>query len=152
MRHQPQMPRVDLAQRLDSRFSPAYTESMTRRHPMLAMLLAVAVTAAGSACACALPGVAAAGDGGAHHAHHGHDGEGTSMACAHVECDGHCGTDAAAEREAAPKPLSPPDDAAFASVLPDLLPAMRIPARRKPPPRIWRTADTPVRRFDVLLN
>ena len=116
------------------------------------MLLAISVTLAGVACACAIP--VTAPTGAMHHAHHDGDGTQNEAHCAHANCQGDCGIDAAVpDRDAGIKPPATPfDDGIVAVALPVAVAPSRILSSHGPPSRLWRTASTPVRRFDILLN
>jgi len=123
------------------------------RQPIVAATLAVAVAWAGTVCACALPAVDAAGATG-HHAHHGME-RSPSMACAHLDCLGDCGVDATPPKGVAasldlPKPSL--DDLALPAVARPVAFAARVPSYHHPPWRAFRPVDSPVSRFDRLLN
>ncbi|MYD98644.1 MAG: hypothetical protein F4X98_14845 [Gammaproteobacteria bacterium] len=127
---------------------------MTRRDPIVAAVFAVAVTLAGTACACAIPGTDAGSADSHHHAHHGGHGHVGASECVHADCQGDCGVNAAVpERDSGAKPPKTSPDIGIAAVA---LPAPVLSARplscHSPPFRSWHEADTPVRRFDVLLN
>lgn len=131
---------------------------MHYRQTVLVSMLAAAVTLAGVACACAVPTVDTDAAAGAHHAHHGGDDAAGSMACDHTDC-GDCMADEAVSKNETLRDLAPqlpepfPDDdvhpaaefTASASPLPGF-------AYDPPIPRLARAVDTPVRRFDQLLN
>ena len=143
--------------RVDQPCRGAYTEPVTGRDSILAAVLAVAVTFAGTACACAVPSMDPGPANPHHHAHHiGDSGDADAGAdhCVHADCQGDCGIDAtAAERDAgAQVPKSPFDDGVLVAAIPVAVLPARLPSCHSPPPRPWRDADTPVRRFDILLN
>lgn len=123
---------------------------------MSTSLLVAAVTWGGVACACGTVPLAAE-PVSVHAAHHG-DGDQPGQAdCQRLDCNGDCAVEGFPP-ERAPAPAEPPamspDDGTAA-------PATHFPAERVPPgsrshdPAVrkpLRAADTPVRRFDLLLN
>ena len=119
-------------------------------------MLAVAVTVGGVVCACAagpLDATAAA----THAAHHGPDHAPVETAsCERADCTGSCEFNGAVpERD--PLPAKPPNAADdFEQVPPPFSTAASTQARGLSPPaalsRPWRRPDTPIHRFDVLLN
>ena len=130
--------------------------TMERRHPWLASMLAVAVTVGGVVCACAA-GPLDAPAAATHAAHHATDHAPVeSASCERADCTGSCefsGT--LSERE--PLPVKPPNVADdFEQVsMPFPIAALtqgRALSPPAPPSRPWRRPDTPVHRFDVLLN
>lgn len=143
---------------LDLKHREAYTAPMDYRQTVLVSMLAAALTLAGVACACAVPAVDTDPAAGAHHAHHGGDHAAASMVCDHTDC-GDCMADEAVSKNETLRDLAPQlpkpflDDhvhpaaefGAKASPLPGF-------AYDPPIPRIARVVDTPVRRFDKLLN
>ena len=115
------------------------------------------MTFAGTACACAIPSMELGGVIPHHHAHHiGDSGNADAGAehCVHADCKGDCGLVATTtERDAGTQlPKSPFDDGVLVAAMPVAVLAARLPSYHSPPPRPWRSADTPVRRFDILLN
>lgn len=140
--------------RVDLPYRGAYREPVIRRDSILAAVLAVGVTFAGTACACAIPGMDSGSADSHHHAHHGGDAGHGADDCVRVDCQGDCGIDAtSAERDSGTKvPKSPFDDGVSVAAMPAAVVQARLPSYHSPPPRPWREADTPVRRFDVLLN
>ncbi len=127
---------------------------MNRRQPLLASVLAVAVTVGGVVCACATGplDIGAA----AHGPHHAEGHAPADSACERVDCTGSCGFDGAlSERDPLPaKPPNASDDlvqvwAPFADAVSPQAGAMRHSGVPPPP---WRRPDTPVHRFDKLLN
>lgn len=126
---------------------------MTKRDSIVAAVFAVAVTFAGTACACAIPGTDLGSADSHHHAHHG-DGHVDATECVHADCQGDCDIDAAAaERDSGVQPPKTlPDDGIAAVALPSPVLSARPLSCHSPPQRSWHEADTPVRRFDVLLN
>ena len=119
-------------------------------------MLAVAVTVGGVVCACAA-GPLDAPAAAAHAAHHATDhAPAESASCERADCTGSCefsGT--LSERD--PLPVKPPNVADdFEQVPAALSIAASTHARGLSPPAApshpWRRPDTPVHRFDVLLN
>ncbi|MDE0350630.1 MAG: hypothetical protein OXM56_13100 [Gammaproteobacteria bacterium] len=128
---------------------------MSARPWMSTSLLVAAVTWGGVACACGTASLAAE-PASVHAMHHG-DGEPAYADCERIDCDGDCVAQGLVP-ERAPTPLDPspasPDDGAGVPAL-LALPAFTPlgPRSHSPPvPAPWRAADTPVRRFDLLLN
>ncbi|MDE0192984.1 MAG: hypothetical protein OXQ90_16645 [Gammaproteobacteria bacterium] len=126
---------------------------MSNRQPIVAATLAIAVAWAGALCACELPTVDSAGETG-HHAHHGM-ADSPPTACAHLDCQGDCGVEATPPKGQLaslelPKPLL--DDLAFAAVTESLAVTARVPSYHHPPWRNFHPVDSPVSRFDRLLN
>lgn len=129
---------------------------MTTKPWMSTSLLAAAVTWGGVACACGTASLAVE-PASVHAAHHGDEDEPGQADCQRLDCSGDCAAEALLpERALAPAepPATSPDDGAVAL-------ATAFPGQRAPPgsrsyaPAVWkpwRAADTPVRRFDVLLN
>ena len=122
---------------------------------MSTSLLVAAVTWGGVACACGTASFAAEPTS-VHAAHHG-DGEPGYTDCERIDCDGDCASQGLVS-ERAPVPLDPPavsvDDGAGvpAFPLPAALTALGLRSHSPPVPDPWRAAETPVRRFDLLLN
>ena len=123
-------------------------------------MLAVAVTVGGVVCACAagpLDAPAAATHAATHAAHHATDHAPVeSASCERVDCTGSCEFNGTlSERD--PLPVKPPnvaDDLAQVS-MPFPIAALTQGRALSPPAtpsRPWRRPDTPVHRFDVLLN
>ncbi|MXW51765.1 MAG: hypothetical protein F4X81_10490 [Gammaproteobacteria bacterium] len=129
---------------------------MERRHPWLASMLAVAVTVGGVVCACAA-GPLDAPAAAAHAPHHAADHAPVeSASCERVDCTGSCEFNGTlAERD--PLPVKPPNVADDLEQVSMPFPIAALtqgrglspPAAPSPP---WRRPDTPVHRFDVLLN
>ena len=123
---------------------------------MSTSLLVAAVTWGGVACACGTASFAAE-PASPHAAHHGDGGEPGYADCERIDCAGDCAP-AGLLPERAPVPLDPTavslDDGAGAPAFPPpaaltpLGPRSHAPPVREPS----RAADTPVRRFDLLLN
>ena len=116
----------------------------------------MAVAWAGVVCACALPTVDAAGAAG-HHDHHGmHGMEGSApTACAHLDCLNDCGVEATQPKGQAASfelPKTSLDDLAVAIASGPVAVAARVPSYHHPPGRTARPVDSPVSRFDRLLN
>jgi len=135
---------------------------MRRPHPIVASLVALSVAWAGVVCACAVSAHAEPESTHAHHvhqvhgAHHGHDSTSATpdAHCAHPDCEGDCGINVfTPERDSsgqlAKKTL---DDGALPAAWVANVPVKRIPSLHAPPPASPRVAETPVRRFDILLN
>lgn len=125
---------------------------MRRRQPVRASVLALAVTLAGIACACAIPALdVGAAEPTAHHASHGTPAK---AECAHADCHGDCGIDALVpDRDGSLElPKTQFDGGAIAASWPATVLPTQILSRHSPPTRPWRAADTPIRRFDILLN
>ena len=119
-------------------------------------MLAVAVTVGGVICACAA-GPLDAPAAAAHAAHHGPDHTPVeSASCERADCTGSCEfSGAVPERD--PLPVKPPNAADdFEHALPAFPIAALTQAQGLSPPaapsRPWRRPDTPIHRFDVLLN
>ena len=127
---------------------------MGRRDSIVAAVFAVGVTFAGVACACAIPGTDPASADSHHNAHHGEGGHAGATECVRADCQGDCGVDAAgSERDSGAQPSKTMSEDGIAAVsLPVTVRPTRPPSYHAPPTRTWRTADTPVRRFDILLN
>ncbi|MDE0659583.1 MAG: hypothetical protein OXI79_08030 [Gammaproteobacteria bacterium] len=126
---------------------------MSNPQPIIAATLAIAVAWAGAACACALPTVDEAGATG-HHVHHGTNSS-MPTACAHLDCHGDCGVEATQPKGQTasfelPKPSH--DDLATAAASASFAHAARVPSYHHPPWRPFRAVDSPVSRFDRLLN
>lgn len=129
---------------------------MQHRHPVLVPFLAFAVSLASFSCACASPASGPATGSGIHAGHHDSAAP-PDVDCADAGCGGN-GDFAAVLPERASLFVEslevPPDDDAQA------LPALAIaaaspnmaPLGPPPPPARRRTSDTPVTRFDKLLN
>ena len=129
---------------------------VSNRQPVVAATLAIAVAWAGVVCACTLPSVEPTGATG-HHAHHGMHGmeASPSMACAHVDCLGDCGVDATQPKDQATTPELPKtslDDLAVVVPSGSVAVAARVPSYHHPPWRTARPVDSPISRFDRLLN
>ena len=132
---------------------------MHYRQTVLVSMLAVAVTLAGVACACAVPTVQADDAVAMHHAHHGHDHAPENTGCDHADC-GDCMAEVSVSKHDAVRgdaPQSPnvslDDDGAAAAALAANISRHRGFSYEPPPlPRLVRAADTSVRRFDKLLN
>ena len=128
---------------------------MKRRHPWLASILAVAVTVGGVVCACAT-GPLDVGAAAAHDPHHTEGHAPADRACERVDCTGSCGFDGAvSERD--PLPAKPPnasdDFAQLPAPFPDAVAPQPAALRHAAVPiRPGRSPDTPVHRFDKLLN
>ena len=129
---------------------------MESRHPWLASVLAVAVTVGGAVCACAagpLDAAHAATEAPHHAAHHA---PAEAASCERADCTGACEfTGASPERD--PLPVKPPNAADdFEGVPPPFAMAASVQVRGLSPPaatsRLWARPDTPVHRFDILLN
>ncbi len=131
---------------------------MHYRRTVLVSMLAAAVTLAGVVCACSVPMIDADDAVATHHAHH-EDGHAlANMGCDHADCGDCMALGAVSKHDAVrddvpqlPK-LSLDDDGqtaltAFAAITSPL----RGFSHHPPLPRLSRTADTPVRRFDKLL-
>lgn len=139
--------------RVDQPYRGAYRGPVTRRDSIVAAVFAVAVTFAGTACACAIPSLDAGPADSHHHAHHGGHGQVGATECVHADCQGDCGIDAAVpERDSGQPPKTLPDNGIAAVALPAPVVSARPLSCHSPPLRSWHEADTPVRRFDVLLN
>lgn len=129
---------------------------MMRRPWMSTSLLAAAVTWGGVACACGTASFAAE-PASPHAAHHGDGGQPGYADCERIDCAGDCGPDGLPP-ERAPAPLEAPavslDDGAAAPALSPPAELVPLGPRSHSPPALkpWRAADTPVRRFDLLLN
>lgn len=126
---------------------------MTNRQPVVAATLAIAVAWAGTVCACALPSVDATDTTG-HHAHHGMESS-PSMGCAHLDCLGDCGVEATQPKGPTASfevPKVSLDDLAIAGTAAPVAVAARVPSYHHPPWRPAHPVDSPVSRFDRLLN
>ena len=130
---------------------------MDCRQTVLVSILTAAVTLAGVACACAVP-VVDAGGPVAHHAHHEGGQALVNMDCDHADC-GDCTANGVVSKHELSRDHAPqlpeafldddgPAGTAFASIPPPL----RGLSWQPPLPRLVRTADTAVRRFDKLLS
>ena len=134
---------------------------MHYRQTVLVSMLAAAVTLAGVACACAVPAMDAGDPVATHHGHH-EDGQVlANMDCGHTDC-GDCMALGAvskpdAVRDQVPQlpqlaKVSLDDDGQTATAFAAITSPLRGFSFHPPLPRISRTADTPVRRFDKLLS
>lgn len=120
---------------------------------MLALVLTVAVSAAGVACACAVPAYAESEAGHHHHAE-SHHVEEVGQECLHVDC-GDCSADGLTSRSSAsnlPPEASLDEAVAVAGAHLHLAPGLRASSCRSPPLPSARLADSPVRRFDKMLD
>lgn len=132
---------------------------MSNRQPIVAATLAIAVAWAGVVCACALPS-AEATDTTGHHAHHGMHGmhgmeSSPPTACAHLDCQGDCGVEATQPKSQAASlelPKTSLDDLTIAGASGPIAVAARVPSDHHPPWRTLLPVDSPVSRFDRLLN
>ena len=129
---------------------------MDGRMSLLAPLLTAAVTWGGVACACALPSPAAESSPAIHMAHHDHDAP-ASADCERADCQADCTLDGLPperEPQVADAPPGPTDAVAEATTHGVVAaPPLLGPRNHGPPiPDIAGAADTPVRRFDRLLN
>ena len=129
---------------------------MTAKPWMSTSLLVAAVTWGGVACACGTASFAAE-PASPHAAHHGGGGEPGYADCERIDCAGDCAPDGLPPERAPAPPEAPavsPDDGAAGHAFP--LPAELMPlgprSHSPPTPESSRAADTPVRRFDLLLN
>ena len=128
---------------------------MVYRRSLLAWLLAATTAFAGTVCAC---GVATVDSASSDHSQPAHHTSAQSPAdCSHADDCGDCGVGAAAaDRDAllGPGSIVAPEDDQFEAAATATATATRsrIPAYHAPPPVLKRPADTPVRRFDKLLN
>ena len=129
---------------------------MTGKPWMSTSLLVAAVAWGGVACACGTASLAAEPASG-HAAHHGDGAEPGHVDCERLDCNGDC----AVEGLPPERPLAPADPSAMSPDDGAAVAAIPFPAERAPPglrryaPAVWKTlraADTPVRRFDLLLN
>ena len=124
------------------------------RHPWLASVLSLAVTVGGVVCACAAGPLDAAASHAPHQAADHAPAE--TASCERVDCTGSCGFDGAvSERDPlSAKPPNAADDFEQVSTpFPHAAPAQpSAPRRAAAPIRPWRSPDTPVHRFDKLLN
>lgn len=121
---------------------------------MSTSLLVAAVTWGGVACACGTASLAAE-PASAHAAHHG-DEPGYAN-CERIDCAGDCAAQGLLPERAPvlvdPTAVSPDDGAGMPAFPPPPALTALGPRSHAPPVRgPWRAADTPVRRFDVLLN
>ena len=123
---------------------------MTNRQPITAAALALAVTWASAACACALPSVEASGNSG-HHDHHGMHESSPQVACAHADCLGDCGFNATSPKGTGVELPKTSLDGQFAVTV-EVPSPFAVPSYHHPPWSTARPADSPVRRFDKLLN
>lgn len=131
---------------------------MDYRQTVLVSILTAAVTLAGVACACAVPAIDADGPGGAHHEHH-EDGQAlVNMGCDHADC-GDCTATGAVSKHEVVRDQAPQlpetfldDDGPAGIAMAVTTSALRGFSLHPPLPRLVRTADTPVRRFDKLLS
>ncbi|MDE0179089.1 MAG: hypothetical protein OXP36_10875 [Gammaproteobacteria bacterium] len=108
---------------------------------------------AGAVCACELSTVDEADPTG-HHAHHGM-ADSPPTACAHLDCQGDCGVEATPPKSQVASPELPKpslDDLAVAAAARPVAVAARVPSYHHPPWRNFRPDDSPVSRFDRLLN
>ena len=137
-----------------SRTSPR-RQSPTALGSLLALVLTVAVSAAGVACACAVPALDSSEAGHGHHPAPHHLAEAASEdACLHVDC-GDCSADGITTRLSAstPPPETSLDEAlALTGAHLPLAPPLRASSARSPPLPLARLADSPVRRFDRMLD
>lgn len=139
---------------LDRHTQQAYTPfPVSSRQPIVAATLAIAVAWAGAVCACELSAVDEADPTG-HHAHHGM-ADSPPTACAHLDCHGDCGVEATPPKGHTasielPKPSL--DDLAFAAAARPVAVAARVPSYHHPPWHSFHPVDSPVSRFDRLLN
>ncbi|MCY3841879.1 MAG: hypothetical protein OXH09_25075 [Gammaproteobacteria bacterium] len=126
---------------------------MSTRQPIVAATLAIAVAWAGALCACELPTVDEAGETG-HHAHHG-TADSSPTACVHLDCQGDCGVEATppkGQTASLELPKTSLDDLAVAAAGGPVAVVARVPSCHPPPWRNFRPVDSPVSRFDRLLN
>ena len=128
---------------------------MAYRRSLLTWLLAASTAFAGTVCACGVSTVDSASSGHSQPAHH------TSAQapddCSHAEDCGDCAVGAAAaDRDAllGPGSTGSPEDDHFEATATAMAtaPPRRIPSQHAPPPFLERPTDTPVQRFDKLLN
>ncbi|MDE0007938.1 MAG: hypothetical protein OXS50_06645 [Gammaproteobacteria bacterium] len=117
--------------------------------------MTAAVSAAGVACACAVPEFASSDAGHRHHAM-GHHAEEVASDddCLHVDC-GDCSADGLTSRSSAsslPPEVSLDESVALAGGHLSLAPGLRASSCRSPPLPLARLADSPVRRFDKMLD
>ena len=124
-------------------------------HSLLASMLAVALTLAGVACACAIP-AADARTAPAPHAHHQVDEISQSSECMDSGCGGNGGVATAAPERgllfAEVQQLQWDDGLQAEMPLPDPIPPFLVTVNRTLPAGPPRAATTPVVRFDKLLN
>ncbi|MXY51835.1 MAG: hypothetical protein F4Y86_04800 [Gammaproteobacteria bacterium] len=117
--------------------------------------MTAAVSAAGVACACAVPEFASSDAGHRHHVmgHHAED-VASGDDCLHVDC-GDCSADGLTSRSSAsslPPEVSLDESLALAGGHLFLAPGLRASSCRSPPLPLARLADSPVRRFDKMLD
>jgi len=122
---------------------------------LLALVLTAAVSAAGVACACAVPEFASSDAGHRHHVV-GHHAEEIASGddCLHVDC-GDCSAEGLTSRSSAsslPPEVSLDEAVALAGGHPLLGPGLHASSCRSPPLPPARLADSPVRRFDKMLD
>ena len=129
------------------------SRGMSQLRPYLALALAAAVSAAGVACACAVPAFGSSDVGHGHHAATHHAPEASQDDCLHVDC-GDCSADGVPARlSASTLPEAPLDVAvALTSAHLPLAPRVLASSCRSPPLPLARLADSPVRRFDKMLD
>ena len=128
---------------------------MAHRRSLLAWLLAASTAFAGTVCACGVSTVHSGTSGHSQHAHH--TSAQASTDCSHADECGDCDVGAAAvDRDAllGPGTTVYPEDDHFEATATAMAtaPPRRIPSQHAPPPFLERPADTPVQRFDKLLN
>ncbi len=131
---------------------------MHYRRTVLVSMLAAAVALAGVACACAVPMIDADYAVAIDHAHHEDAHALANMDCDHADC-GDCMAFGVVSkhdgvRDHVPQlpNVSLDDDGRTAPAFAAITSPMRGFSYHPPLPRISRTADTPVRRFDKLLS
>ena len=134
---------------------------MHYRQTVLVSMLAAAVTLAGVSCACAVPTIDASDAVAAHHAHHEDGNDLANTGCDHADCGDCMALGAVSKPDAVrdhvpqlpqlPK-VSLDDDGQTAPAFAAITSPLRGFSFHPPLPRISRTADTPVRRFDKLLS
>lgn len=126
---------------------------VSTRQPIVATTLAIAVAWAGAVCACELSTVDEADPTG-HHAHHGM-ADSPATACAHLDCHGDCGVEATPPKGQAASfelPKTSLDELAVVAAMGPIAVAARVPSYHHPPWRTFPPVDSPVSRFDRLLN
>lgn len=77
------------------------------------------------------------------------------MACAHLDCHGDCGVEATQPKGQTTffeLPKTSLDDLALAAAAGPVVVAARVPSYHHPPGRPFPQVDSPVSRFDRLLN
>ncbi len=146
-------PREALA--FDFGCAASYSCDMGRSRALLAWVLTTAVSAASVACACAVPEFASSDAEHRHHmvGHHAEDITGGDD-CLHVDC-GDCSADGLTSRSSAsslPAEVSLDEAVALAGGHLFLAPGLRASSCRSPPLPLARLADSPVRRFDKMLD